>query len=169
VFGLSYFMRSGYTADASYSAYIMPLLVQGIAMAIFFVAMLTITLDGVPGPQVPAASGLSNFLRIITGSFATSITTTFWDDHAALHQSRLSEASSIYDNNAREALAQLHSAGLTDSQALAVLTRELGNQAHLMSAVDFFWIAGWLCWGIAGLVWFARRPQTSGAPVVAAD
>jgi len=168
VFGVSYFMRSGYTADASYSAYIMPLLVQGIAMAIFFIAMLSIILEGVPPQQIPAASGLSNFLRIITGSFATSITTTFWDDHAALHQTRLAETSSIYDPSLQESIKHLTNLGMDQTQAVAVLTRELGNQAHLMSAVDFFWIAGWLCWGIAGLVIFTRRPK-GASHAVAAD
>ncbi len=169
VFGVSYFMRAGYTADASYSAYIMPLMVQGVAMSIFFIALLSIILDGVPPQQIPAASGLSNFLRIVAGSFATSITTTFWDDHAALHQTRLAETSSIYDPSLTEPLQQLSAAGLTQTQSIAVLTRELGNQAHLMSALDFFWIAGWLCWGIAGLVLFTRRPQGTGGHAVAAD
>ena len=169
VFGVSYFMRAGYTADASYSAYIMPLMVQGIAMSIFFIALLSIILDGVPPAQIPAASGLSNFLRIVAGSFATSITTTFWDDRAALHQTRLAETSSIYDPSLTESINHLSSLGLNQQQSLAILTRELGNQAHLMSALDFFWIAGWLSWGIAGLVMFTRRPQGGKAPVVAAD
>ena len=169
VFGVSYFMRAGYTADASYSAYIMPLLVQGIAMSIFFIALLTIILDGVPPAQIPAASGLSNFLRIIAGSFATSITTTFWDNHAALHQTRLAETSSIYDPSLTEAINQLTATGLNQHQAIAVLNHELGNQAHLMSALDFFWIAGWLCWGIAALVLLTRRPQGTGGHAVAAD
>ena len=169
VFGVSYFMRAGYTADASYSAYIMPLLVQGVAMSIFFIALLSIILDGIPPHQIPAASGLSNFLRIVAGSFATSITTTFWDDHAALHQTRLAETSSVYDPSLTESINHLTANGLTQTQSIAVLTRELGSQAHLMSVLDFFWIAGWLSWGIAGLVLFARRPQGGKAPVVAAD
>jgi len=143
--------------------------VQGIAMSIFFIALLSIILDGIPPHQIPAASGLSNFLRIVTGSFATSITTTFWDDRAALHQTRLAETSSIYDPSLTESINHLTANGLTQTQSIAVLTRELGNQAHLMSALDFFWIAGWLSWGIAGLVMFARRPQGGKAPIAAAD
>ena len=48
----------------------MPLIVQGVAMSVFFVSMLTILLNGVPPQRVPAASGLSNFARITAGSFA---------------------------------------------------------------------------------------------------
>lgn len=168
VFGVSYFLRAGYTADASFINFTMPLMVQGIAMSVFFVAMISIVFEGVPVNQVPSASGLSNFLRITAGSFATSITTTFWDNHSALHQSRLAEESSVYDPNLREAMAQLSSTGLSSTQSLGVLARELSSQAHLMSALDFFWIAGWLSWAIAGVVWLTRKPKPSGH-VAAAD
>jgi MFS transporter, DHA2 family, multidrug resistance protein len=147
----------------------MLLLVQGVAMSILFVALLSIILDGVPPHQIPAASGLSNFLRIVAGSFATSITTTFWDKHAALHQTRLAETSSIYSPSLTESIHQLSAAGLNQQQSIAVLAHELGNQAPPMSALDFFWIAGWLCWGIAASILFTRRPRGTGGHAVAAD
>src|SRR5271170_6084610 len=40
LFAISYFMRAGLTTDASYFAFMLPQLVQGFAMGIFFVAML---------------------------------------------------------------------------------------------------------------------------------
>ncbi|WP_428310724.1 DHA2 family efflux MFS transporter permease subunit [Hydrocarboniphaga sp.] len=168
IFGISYFMRAGYTADASYLTYMIPLLVQGIGMSMFFVAMLTILLDGVPDNKIPAASGLSNFLRITAGAFATSIVTTFWDRHAALHQTRLAEATSIYDPRLQQAVTGLNGLGLNDQQAVGALTRTMTGQAYLMSALDFFWICGWISFAVAGLVWFTRRPR-GAAHAVAAD
>ena len=168
VFGISYFMRSNYTADASYATYMLPLLVQGIGMSMFFVAMLTILLDGVPDARVPAASGLSNFLRITAGSFSTSITTTFWDRHAALHQSRLAEATSVYDPRLQQSLGGLRDLGLNPTQALGAITRTMSSQAYLMSALDFFWICGWISFSVAGIVWLTRRPR-GAAHAVAAD
>ncbi|HZU50797.1 MAG TPA: DHA2 family efflux MFS transporter permease subunit, partial [Sphingomicrobium sp.] len=90
-FAFSFYMRSGYTPDASFTTYMKPMLVQGLGMSLFFTAMLTISLRDVPEHRVPAASGLSNFSRITAGSFAASITTTVWDNRAALHQTRLVE------------------------------------------------------------------------------
>jgi DHA2 family multidrug resistance protein len=168
VFGISYFMRSNYTADASYVTYMLPLLVQGIGMSMFFVAMLTILLDGVPDARVPAASGLSNFLRITAGSFSTSITTTFWDRHAALHQSRLAEATSVYDPRLQQSLGGLRDLGLNPTQALGAITRTMSSQAYLMSALDFFWICGWISFSVAGIVWLTRRPR-GAAHAVATD
>ena len=168
-FGASYFMRAGYTADASFGAFVMPLLVQGIAMSMFFVSMLNIMFDGVPGPRIPAASGVSNFLRITSGAFATSIVTTFWDRHAALHQSRLAEATSAYDIRLQQVMESLHGLGLSDGQSLATLARTLGGQAYLKSALDFFWISGWLSLAAVALVWLTKRPRSGGAAPVAAD
>jgi DHA2 family multidrug resistance protein len=166
-FAASYFMRSRYTADASFGAFVAPLLVQGIGMSMFFIAMLSILLDGIPQSRMPAASGLSNFLRITAGAFATSIVTTFWDRHAALHQTRLAEATSAYDLRLRLAMENLHNLGLSDQQSIGAITRTLTSQAYLMSALDYFWICGWLCILMIGLVWMTRRPHASAGPIAA--
>lgn len=166
-FAISYFMRANYTADASFFAFVLPLLVQGIGMAMFFIAMLSILLDGIPAAQIPAASGLSNFLRITAGAFATSIITTFWDRHAALHQTRLAEATSIFDPRLQQSVQTLNNLGLDDQQALGALTHTMSGQAYLMSMLDYFWLSGWLCLLMIGLVWLARRPHGSHGPVAA--
>jgi DHA2 family multidrug resistance protein len=168
-FAVSYFMRAGYTADASYAAYAMPLLVQGFGMGTFFVSMLAIMLHGLPPERMPAASGLSNFLRITAGAFSTSITTTFWDRHEALHQTRLAEASSAFDPTLTDTLARLHQQGFSDGGALALLSRGLVGQAYLKSALDYFWISGWACLLLMVLVWLAQRPSGQGPAAAAAD
>jgi DHA2 family multidrug resistance protein len=146
----------------------MPLLVQGIGMSMFFIAMLAILLDGIPESRIPAASGLSNFARITAGAFAASIVTTFWDRHAAFHQTRLAEATSAYDPRLQEAVGTLNALGLSEPQSLGTLAHELANQAYLLSALDFFWISGWLSFAMVGFIWFTRRPHR-GVAVVAAE
>ncbi len=163
-FAISYYMRSLYTADASFGAFVAPLLVQGIGMSMFFIAMLSILLDGIEPARIPAASGLSNFLRIIAGAFATSIVTTFWDRHAAMHQTHLAEATSAYDLRLQLAVENLKNLGLDQTQAIGALTRTLASQAYLKSALDYFWICAWLCIAMIGLVWFTRRPRSSAGP-----
>lgn len=159
VFAASYFMRSGYTADADFWTYTRPLMVQGAAMSVFWVAMLTILLDGVPDAQMPSATSLSNFARITMGAFATSIFTTFWERDAIFHRSRLAEATSVYDPHVREAIDALHGSGFSDGQSLRILDRTLESQAYLLSTLDFFWIAGILAVLTVSLVWLSRRPR----------
>ncbi len=165
-FGLSYYLRSGYTTYASFSDLMVPLLVQGIAMSTFFLAMLTISLDRIPPERIPSATGISNFARITAGSFAASIITTAWDRREALHQSRLSEAvgTGMPLQMAREGLARL---GLTDVQAAAAVTRQMVGQAYLLASTDLFRLSAWLCLAMVVIVWFTRRPSAPSGPIAA--
>ena len=168
-FAISYFMRAGYTADSSFWVFVIPLLVQGIAMGMFFVAMLTISLDRLPPQRLPSASGLNNFLRITGGSFATSLTTTYWDRREALHQSRLVESATVYDPAMQQTLVQLHSGGLGEQSALAVVMRGVIGQGYLLSSLDIFYFSGWLALALIPLCWIVRRPAGGGAAPAAAD
>jgi DHA2 family multidrug resistance protein len=168
-FAVSYYMRARLTADAAPIDFVIPQLVQGVAMGTFFVAVLTIMLDGIEPQRVPAASGLAIFLRTIAASFATSISTTFWDRREAYYQEHLSSGTSVYDAPLQDALSHLHSLGVPDGTGLAVLNRELVGQSYLLSSLDFFWISSWLTLFMIALVWLARRPAVGGAAHVAAD
>jgi DHA2 family multidrug resistance protein len=167
-FAVSYWMRSGYTSSASAWDFTLPLLVQGVAMSTFFLAMLTISLDRIPPQRIPSATGLSNFTRIVAGSFAASIITTAWDDREALHQGHLSEAvgTAMPWQMARQTLEGL---GLTTTQAAGAVTRQLVQQAYLLASTDLFRLSAWLCAALIVVVWFTRRPASSGAAHVAAD
>ncbi|WP_116807059.1 DHA2 family efflux MFS transporter permease subunit [Steroidobacter cummioxidans] len=168
-FAVSYYMRAQLTADAAIIDFIIPQLIQGLAMGTFFVAILTIMLDGIEPQRVPAASGLAIFLRTIAASFATSITTTFWDRREAFHQAHLANSSSVYDAPMQQALTQMHSLGMSDGAALAALNQQMVGQAYLLSSIDYFWISSWLTLAMIALVWLARRPATGGAAHAAAD
>jgi DHA2 family multidrug resistance protein len=168
-FSVSYFMRANYTADAGFWDFVWPLAVQGIAMSTFFVAMLTISLDGIPPERIPSASGISNFTRITAGGFAASITTTMWDRREALHQSRLADGSSAFSPWMQQALAHLHHLGFGDAQAYGVLARSLVGQAYTMASDDLFWLSGWLSIAMIAVVWLARRSVSGGGAPPAAD
>jgi DHA2 family multidrug resistance protein len=168
-FGVSYLMRSRFTADASFVDFMLPLLVQGIALATFFLAMITILLDGVPPQKIPLASGLSNFARITGGGFAASIVTTVWDRREALHQSRLADQTTIFTPALSQALKGLHNFGFSDLAAKAAVVRTMTSQAYLLAADDVFWASGWICLVLVGTVWLCKRAVSGGGPPVAAD
>jgi len=168
-FGVSYFMRAGFTTEASFFDFMLPLLVQGLGMSTFFVAMVTISLDGVPPEKVPSAAGISNFTRITSGGFAAAITTTLWDRREALHQSRLADHTSASEPLMQSAVAHLHHFGFSDLEAYASLTRGLMTQAYLLAADDLFWLSGWLMVVMLAVVWTTRRPASAGAVHAAAD
>jgi DHA2 family multidrug resistance protein len=158
----SYFLRAGLTADASFMAIALPLMVQGIANAAFFIATVTILLDGVPNRTMPQASGLSNFARIIVAGFAVSIVTTLWDRREALHQSRMADLTSGFTPTFNDVLSSLQGMGLSDQAAKAAVTHDMVGQAYLLASVDIFYVSGWLCLAAIVLVWFCRKASGSG-------
>jgi DHA2 family multidrug resistance protein len=167
-FSLSFWMRSGYTPDATFWDFMKPMLVQGIGMSLFFTSMLNISFD-VPPARFPAASGLSNFSRISAGSFAASMTTTLWDRRAALHQTRYAEAigsgpPSVWN----DALHRMQETGLSMAQAVGAATQTVARQASIQAALDFFWASALISLLLIPIVWFTRR-SVSGGGHAAAD
>ncbi|WP_375249219.1 DHA2 family efflux MFS transporter permease subunit [Sphingomonas sp.] len=165
-FAISYWLRSGYTTQASFTDLMLPLLVQGVSMSTFFVAMLTISLDKIPPERLPSATGISNFCRITAGSFAASIITTAWDRREALHQSRLAEAIGT-GVPYRMAADQMQRLGLNATQAAGAVTRQMVGQAYLLASTDLFRLSAWLAGGLTVLVWLVRRPAAHDGPVAA--
>jgi MFS transporter, DHA2 family, multidrug resistance protein len=162
IFALSYFMRAAYPPDASLWVFAVPTLVQGVAMGTFFIALLTITFDGLPAEKLPAASGLNNFLRITASGFATSLTTTFWDRREALHQSRLVESLTAFSPAFRLGVRNIMSFGLSDRSADAAVLKAVVNQAYLLSSLDLFYLFGWAVLLLIPICWIARRPAGGG-------
>jgi DHA2 family multidrug resistance protein len=168
-FGTSFFLRSRFTTDVDFYALVIPMLVQGVAMSTFFVSMVTLTLNGVPGHQVPQASGLYNFARITAGSFAASLVTTWWDHSATLHQSRLSETMGSNDPTFTSALQTLQGVGLSAQQAVGAVTNQVTSQAYLLATDDIFRISSGLMLLLIPCVWLTKRARGGGAAHAAAD
>lgn len=169
-FAVSYWMRTQFSETNSLWTYIAPSILQGTAMGTFFMSMTTISFDRLEPHRIPSASGISNFARITGGAFAASLTTTFWDQREALHQSQLAQAANLANPAYTGAMAQMQSAGLTSTQATGLLTRTLVGEGYLMSAIDIFAAAGLGCLVLLGGIWLTRRPiaQQNG-PAPAAD
>jgi DHA2 family multidrug resistance protein len=166
--GGSFWLRSNYTPDSSFFVLAAPLALQGLGLSIFFVPLLTISLDGIPPEQVPSASGLSNFVRITAGSFAASLITTYWDRREALHQVRLTEGGTDLSPTYRAAVEQLQAYGYSPLQAAASIYRQVINQAYLLSSLELFWISSVMVVVVVPLVWLCHKPAP-GDHVVAAD
>jgi MFS transporter, DHA2 family, multidrug resistance protein len=158
IFAVSYFMRAAYPPDGSFWVFAMPALVQGVAMGIFFVALITIALDRLPPERIPAASGLNNFLRITASGFATSLTTTYWDRRERFHQSRLVESLSVFDPTLREVTTTIKGLGFSDHGAAAKVLNEVINQGFLLSSLDLFYFSGWATLILIATCWLVRRP-----------
>ena len=118
---------------------------------------MTITLSGLSHDKIPAASGLSNFVRITAGSFGTSIATTVWRDRAAMHHAQLSEYVSEGSHAASSALSGLSGAGMTPDQALGSINRLVDQQAYMLAANDVFYVSALMFLLLIPLIYLTRR------------
>ena len=69
-------MRSHFNTQADFNTILIPTVIQGAAMAFFFIPLQAIIFSGLTPDRMPAAAGLSNFVRITAGAIGTSIFTT---------------------------------------------------------------------------------------------
>ena len=161
IFALVLLMRSHFNTQADFATIMLPTIIQGAAMACFFIPLSTLALSGLTPDRMPGASGLSNFVRITAGSFGTSIATTIWENRAALHHSQLAESINVSSVAANGALTGLASAGLTPEQALATINRLVDQQAFMLAANDVFRASALIFLLLIPFVWLAR-PQRGG-------
>ena len=162
VFALLFFLRSLFNTQADLGTILLPTFIQGIAVAFFFIPLVTITLSGLDPERIPAASGLSNFVRITAGAFGTSISTTVWENRAALHHAQLVESIHQGNHALASARASLQAGGLTQQQALAQVSRLIDQQAFMLAANDVFRASALLVLLLIPVVWLTR-PQRAQA------
>ena len=167
VFALVLWMRSHFTTQTDFATIMIPTIIQGVAMAGFFIPLVTITLSGIEPSRIPAASGLSNFTRITAGAMGTSIATTLWEDRSTLHHAQLVESINHGNPVAMETLRQLEASGMSHQQALAALNNIVTQQAFMISTQEVFYGSALLFLSLIGLVWLARKPK-GGASAEAA-
>jgi len=165
VFAIVLLMRAGFTTQTDFGTIMIPTLLQGGALAFFFIPLTTLILGGVAPERMPAAAGLSNFVRITAGAIGTSITTTLWESRAGMHHHHLVERLSLGDPVAGETLAGLAAAGLSPEQALAQINRLIDQQAYTRAADDIFLASALIFILLISSVWMVRRTGQAGAAV----
>jgi DHA2 family multidrug resistance protein len=163
VFALVLWMRSHFNTQADFWTIMIPTVIQGVAMAFFFIPLVTITLSGLTPDRIPAASGLTNFARITAGAIGTSLSTTLWESRAALHHSQLAEAVNNGSSASTSVLSGLAASGLSPEQALAQVNRLVDQQAFMLAANDIFYVSAALFLVLIPLVWLSHPQRSTGA------
>ncbi|RZI56820.1 MAG: DHA2 family efflux MFS transporter permease subunit [Rubrivivax sp.] len=158
-------MRANFTTDTDLATIMIPTVLQGAALAFFFIPLTTITLSGITPDRIAAAAGLSNFVRITAGAMGTSISTTLWENRATLHHHHLAERLALGDPAETAALDTLQRQGFSHDQALAYLNRLVDQQAFTRAADDIFLASAVLFIVLIAFVWLTKRPPKVGAPV----
>ncbi|AVS60580.1 MFS transporter [Paracidovorax avenae] len=168
VFALVLWMRSRFNTQADLATIMVPTIIQGIAMAFFFIPLVTLTLSEIAPARIPSASGLSNFMRITAGAIGTSVSTTLWERRATLHHAQLTEGLQQGGVAVTQTLQGLQAGGLTAEQALAQVERLVNQQAFMLAANDIFYASAVLFLLLIPLVWLAHPVRASAGSADAA-
>jgi DHA2 family multidrug resistance protein len=163
-FGLVMWMRSNFTTQADFDSILVPTVLQGGAIAFFFIPLSAITLNGLTPDRIPSASGLSNFVCITAGAMGTSTVSTIWENRATLHHLHMIENISNNNAPATETLSALQGMGMSFDQAAAQVTRLIDQQAFTRAADDVYLASAWLFLSLIPIIWLAK-PKKMSAPV----
>jgi DHA2 family multidrug resistance protein len=168
IFALVFWMRSRYTTGVDTYSLMLPTLIQGIGMAGFFIPLVSITLSGLPGHRIPAASGLSNFVRIMCGGIGTSIFSTAWDHRSIMHHAQLVEQANTYSPTFNASMQQLGAAGFDQAQGYGLFNSMATQQAAQLGVNDLFYLSAAIFVALIALIWITKPDRSGGGDSAAA-
>ena len=159
VFAAISFWTSQFNTDVGFSQIVIPRLLMGFGVAGFFVPLTALTLAGIPPEMMASATGLSNFCRILAGSFGTSLSITLWERRADYHHSILAEHITAFDPATSGWFGTLANPALDHAR----LARLIDEQAVMLATNDLFFLSGCCFVALMLLLWLARPPKTAPA------
>lgn len=151
-------------------------MIQSVGMPLMFVPISTVAYVGLKPQENNQASALMNVSRNLGGTLGISFAQTMLARQAQVHQSQMVETLNPLNPNYRQAIAGIGHAvmgqGVSTADASrvagAVLYRNLGQQAAMLSYIDVFHIMMWMVFVCVPLLLLMRAPKSGAAPAEAA-
>lgn len=150
------------TTDMGFWDISIPLLVMGFALPFFFIPTTGLALASVEEREMDSAAGLMNFLRTLSGAFATSVVTTAWSDGITRNHAELVGISDS-DQSVRNMLDQSGMAPDAVNQALDYL---ITGQSVMLATNQLMWAIGIAFLVAASVIWLAPKPGRVIDPAV---
>lgn len=163
IYAICYYWRSvTFTAEINFLNIISPQILQGCAVACFFLPLTTITLSGLSDNKFANASSMSNFFRTLSGSIGTSLTMTLWSRWESDQHTLLTGPINFFNPVLHAFLEQTGHIGLSFSQSLGEINQLITQQGMVISANEIFRLSAVAFLLLTVLVWFARPPFSEG-------
>ena len=158
--GLVTLWRTVGNTDMSFWDISIPLMVMGFALPFFFIPSTGLALGCVDEREMDSAAGLMNFLRTLSGAFATSLVTTVWSDQATHNHAELVGITDA-DGRMRDLLSQ---GGATPDAANQVIDYMITSQSIMLSTNQIMTVIGFIFIFAATLIWLAPKPVRTIEP-----
>jgi DHA2 family multidrug resistance protein len=162
VFGSAVWWASTLNETASFAQFAAPRFVQGLGLAFFFLPLNQILLSGVPPNELASASGLSNFVRTMSGSIATAVSVWVWNRRTDYHHAVLVEHVRNSAQGWTNYQSGLNGLGFTGGGAYQYVDHLIGGQAATLAVNDVFFALGCVFVLLIPFVWLSRPPFAGG-------
>ncbi len=153
--GMVTFWRSFANTDMAFWDIALPLFMMGFAVPFFFIPTTTIALAAVEEKEMDSAAGLMNFLRTLSGAFATSLVTTSWANKATYNHAEL--VGQMDPDGSVQAL--MLQDGMSQESVRGALDGLLSVQSIMLSTNQIMGILAIIFVFAAAIIWLAPKPD----------
>jgi MFS transporter, DHA2 family, multidrug resistance protein len=149
------FSRTFFTQDITFWQLVLPQLLTGLGLPLFFVPLLGLSVAAVPPAQTASAAGLVNFIRTMSGALGTALVTTVWEQTST--NVRVNLAGTLH--RPQDTLATLQTHGLSSGQAVQSLSDLVQSQAVMVATNQVFLALAAILAAVALGVWLSPKPK----------
>ena len=152
--GLVTLWRTVATTDMGFWHISVPLMFMGLAMPFFFIPTTGLALASVDEQEMASAAGLMNFLRTLSGAFATSLVTTVWSNKITVNHAELVGLADV-DQSVRTMLGNSDMTPDAVNQAIDYL---ITGQSVMLATNQLMWAISIAFIVAATVIWLAPKP-----------
>ncbi len=170
--GITCLMMSRFTLQTSKEAILIPQLIQGVALALIFIPLSTVSLATMDKRRMGQATGLNNLVRQLGGSFGVAIFAASLERF--MHEAKASLVTHLAatDPLVQQRLIAMRAGMMKDgvdlptasARALSLLDAQVSGQAAVLGFEKAFYVAGLLFFCAIPFVALLDNPDMSKKP-----
>jgi DHA2 family multidrug resistance protein len=149
-----------FSRDVTFAMVVTQQLIAGMCISFFFAPGMSLCLGFLKPSEVAGGAGCFHFTRTLAMAFATSLTTTSWQNSTIRHHVAIADRF-----NSAAGMRQITAAGIAPAQALRYLENLVQSQSVMLAMVDVCHaFAVIMALGAMG-IWLVPRPKAVAAAV----
>ena len=154
----TFFWRASFASNIDFAHIIMPQLVQGLFVTLFFVPIYGLALGTLSPSDLAGGAGLLSFTRTMTGAFAASMAETYWNNSGREYRVAL-----LNQFNSARSLDMMH-LGTSHAGGLAQFEAMVETQSVMLATDKFFLTVAFIMVAAACSIWLTTRPSGTAKP-----
>jgi len=152
--GFTTFLQIHSNTDMSYWDVALPFLFMGIGLPMFIIPVMNLALANVNPEELDSAAGLMNFLRTLSGAFATSLVSTSWENFARYNKAELAVVS-----HAEAAMKEMMTKGTPTEVARNIVDYMIQSQSMMLATNRLLLILAAILFIAAFTIWAAPKQK----------